>query len=240
MKELIITKHKPYTLKLPQFLCDYNLKDDVPVPFNLMLNGFKFIVFCGKPGMGKTSMLVSCLLDSKILKKTFHNVYVCMPTTSRNSLKQNPFKKHDPDKLFDNLDGLDILSHQLEHNASEGESNLLIIDDLQSYLKRPDINTVLNRICANRRHTRTCVILCLQNYNLLPLSTRKLINVLVTWKPSVKEWESISTEMIDSPDDVRQQIYDYAFKRDNTDGHAWLLIDSGSGKTFAMYDEIKT
>lgn len=87
-----IKKHKSYNLKLPQFLCDYPFKKDVPTPFDLMLNGFKFIVFCAKPGMGKTSLLVSCLLGSKITRKTFNNVLVCMPETSRNSLKENPFR----------------------------------------------------------------------------------------------------------------------------------------------------
>lgn len=235
-----IKKHKPYSLKLPQFLCDYPLKKDVPQPFDLMLTGFKFIVFCAKPGMGKTSLLVSCLLDSKIVRKTFNNVLVCMPETSRNSLKKNPFKDHDPSKLYENLDELQQIYNQLTFNAGNGETTLLVIDDLQSSLKRPDVSNLINRIIANRRHVRCSIVVCLQNYNLLPLSSRKLINVLVTWKPSVKEWETISDEMLDCTEEQKKEIYDYAFKRDNEDGHAWLLIDSTSGRVFSMYDEIST
>jgi hypothetical protein len=236
---ITIKKHQKHNLKLPQFLCDYPLKKDVPPPFDLMLTGFKFIVFCAKPGMGKTSLLVSCLLDSKIMRKTFNHVFVCMPRSSRASLKKNPFDKHDESKLFDDLDSLSEIYQMLEHNSGEGETSLLVIDDLQSSLKRPDINLMINRIASNRRHLKTSIIICLQNYNLLPLSSRKLINILVTWKPSVKEWESISDEMIDHSDKVKEEIYEYAFKRNNDDGHNWLLIDTISGRMFAMFDEIQ-
>lgn len=115
-----------------------------------------------------------------------------------------------------------------------------MIDDLQSSLKRPDVSNLINRIVSNRRHLRTGILTCLQNYNLLPLSSRKLINILVTWKPSIKEWETISDEQLDCSEEQKKEIYDYAFKRDNADGHSWLLIDSTSGRVFSMYDEIKT
>lgn len=172
--KLVVSKHKPYSLKIPEFMCDKIIKD-APVPFNLFLTGYRFIVLCGRPGSGKTSLLISCLLDSKIFKKTYNHVYLFMPTSSRNSLKNNPFKKHDPSKMYDSLDDLHSVYASLEQNTAEGESSLIIVDDLQAQLKRPDINILVNRICANRRHLKCTVIICLQNYNLLPLSTRKLL-----------------------------------------------------------------
>ena len=233
-----ITKHKKYQLSLPKFLCDFRLKDNVPQPFDLLLDGFRFIVFSSRPGLGKTSMLVSCLTDTKIFKKTFNHVLVCMPTSSRSSLKKNPFEDLPPEQLFDDLGDVGKIKSMLEGFASEQETSLLLIDDMQAYLKLPDVARVLNGIIANRRHLRTTIVVCLQCFNMLPLKTRKLINVLVTWKPQKKEWKSISDELLDQPDQVCGEIYKYAFKRNNEGGHAWLLIDTNTSKVWSQYDEI--
>ena len=237
-----IRKHKSYPLSLPKFLCDFKIKDkdNVPVPFNLFVEGFRFIVFCARPGLGKTSLLVSCLTDSKIFKKTYNHVMVCMPASSRNSLKKNPFKDLPDGQLFDDLDELGKIHKMLEDFSNAGESSLLLIDDMQAYLKRPDVSQALNAIIANRRHLKVTIVTCLQTFNMLPLKTRKLINILVCWKPQRKEWKSITEELLDEPDHVCNEIYEYAFKKDNADGHKWLLIDTTSGSIFSMFDELIT
>ena len=237
---LSIVKHKSYNLKLPAFNCDYSLKDDCPKPFNLFCQGFRFIVFCAKPGLGKTSLLISCLTDKKIFKKTYNHVIVVIPKSSRNSISKNPFKDLPENQIFDDLSSLDTIHSMLEQFAMEGETTLLLIDDQQTWLKLPAISMILNGIIANRRHLRVSIVLCVQTFNMIPLKTRKLINVMLTWKPNKKEWKSITEELLDESDSVANEIYDYAFKRDNADGHKWLLIDTTSGKLFSQYDEIKT
>lgn len=233
---LSVVHHKPYKLKMPQFVCDFVLKES-PKPFDRLTAGFRFIVLTGRPGSGKTSLLISCLLDSKILKKTFNNVICVMPESSRQSLKRDPFKDLDPSKLFGDLEDIDKIFKMVEYNAGQNESSLIIIDDMQSYLKMPAVSTVLNHIIANRRHLRTSVIVLMQTYNLIPLKTRKLINCLVTFRPVKKEFQSICEELLDTSDQkIQEEIYKYAF-RDKGE-HAWLLIDVSSGRLFSEFDEI--
>lgn len=235
---LSITKHEPYKLKLPKFVCDYVLKPDVPPPFDRLVSGFRLTVFCGRPASGKTSLMVSCLLDSKILKKAFNHIIVCMPQTSRNSLKKNPFKDLDPAKLFEDLDDIGRIYEMVEHYGSQEESTLIIIDDMQSYLKLPSVSKVLNHIVANRRHLRTSILILMQTLNLLPLKTRKLVNTLVTFRPSRKEWQTVCEEMLDTSDQkLQEEIYNYAFRSKGE--HAWLLVDVSTGRLFSEFDEIE-
>ena len=64
-------------LEPPGFVCDKVLKQDVPPPFDLLVDGYKFCVFIGRPGSGKTSFLYSLFKDRRCLKKTWSNVTIC-------------------------------------------------------------------------------------------------------------------------------------------------------------------
>ena len=59
------------------------------------LNNFGFTGVIGKPGSGKTSLVISMLTSKKenrVFRKVFDNVLLVMPTCSRESMKKNPFK----------------------------------------------------------------------------------------------------------------------------------------------------
>lgn len=170
-----VKKGKEYKLKLPQFLCDYEIKYNVPPPFNRLVRGFRFCAITGNSGSGKISLLVSLLTDKKILKKCYNNVIVVCPPSSRKSMNKDPFEDLDPDKQFDTLEDTDKIYEMLSFYSSEDETSLLIIDDNQSYLGDTHIANTLNHICANRRHLKTTIIILLQTYNKLPLSSRKLL-----------------------------------------------------------------
>ena len=64
---IIKNKHPP-KLKVPEFTCDNNLFKIEQSPLHL-LNKYHSIAFLGKPGSGKTSMIVSLLTNKKYFKK---------------------------------------------------------------------------------------------------------------------------------------------------------------------------
>lgn len=236
---IVVKKGKEYRLKLPKFLCDYSLKDDVPAPFDRLVSGFRFCAICGNSGSGKTSLLVSMLTDKKILKKCYNHVIVVCPPSSRKSMKKDPLEDLDPAKQFDSLEGIDKILEMLTFYSSEGETSLLVIDDNQSYLKDAHIANVLNHICANRRHLKTTIIILLQTYNKLPLSTRKLLNVLISFRPSKKEWVSIAEEALEYTPDQIDKVFKICFPHEQTsDKHVWLMVDVQFQRLWKQFDEI--
>lgn len=188
------------------------------------MQGFRFICVVGNSGSGKTSLLVSLLTDRNILKKCFNNVVVAIPETSRRSMKKDPFEDLDPAKQFENLQEIERIYDMLNFYSSENETTLLLIDDCQADLKDTYIANVLNKIKANRRHLKTTIIILLQTFNKLPLSSRKLLNLLITFRPSKKEWNSIS-ELIEYDQDITNNIFKLCFPMEDTDKHHWVLLD---------------
>ena len=67
------------------------------------LNHHSTSLLVGSPGSGKSSLMWAMMRDKKLLNRVFHNVYLFQPSHSRASIKNDVFKKHDKDKMFDEL-----------------------------------------------------------------------------------------------------------------------------------------
>jgi ABC-type dipeptide/oligopeptide/nickel transport system ATPase component len=136
MRLLIHNKPK---LKMPEFKVDEPLSkhlDDDPLLTNMNKS------FCcgliGKAGSGKTSLMVSFIQTPKKFKKVFNKIYVFMPNSSRNSMKNNAFNVLPEDQLFEGV-SYEILSEVYERLLESTENNhksLLVFDDVQSYLRQ--------------------------------------------------------------------------------------------------------
>jgi hypothetical protein len=125
---------------------DYNKR--FPDSYNFkkthFLNGYRITAYIGKPGSGKTSLLVSYLTgkkDRKVFRNVFDHILLIMPESFRDSMKKNIFKKHDEDEMFDELDygTLSTIHERLLKSSSENENTLLILDDVGASLKNNEI-----------------------------------------------------------------------------------------------------
>ena len=108
MSNIHLKINKKLNLQIPKFVCDDNPIGPHLSKYDMLqnFNAYSFDVYCGKPASGKTSLLVSFLTGkgkNKVYRKCFNHVYVIMPTSSRESMQKNPFQKHDPKKLYDEL-----------------------------------------------------------------------------------------------------------------------------------------
>lgn len=232
-----IKRNKDYPLKIPRFLCDSVLKEDVPPPYSLLVNGYRFITIIGRPQSGKTSLLFSLFRDKNLLKRCFNNIILVMPLESMKSMNQkdNIFKDLSEDKFFNSLDDIDVIREMVKNYASEDENSCIIIDDMTSYLKDGYVQKVLSDIVYNRRHYRTSIILLSQIYNKIPLSIRKLINIcMIMYKPSRKETEIIFDELLEQNEEISNKIFKLAFNKPFDK----LIIDVPTQKLFINSDEI--
>ena len=88
------------------------------------------------------------------------------------------------------------INNRILHLSSEKYDSLIVLDDMTSELKNPQLLR-LNTIINNRRHLRTSVFTLVQVYNSIPLSNRKTINYLIMYKlKNKKEIKPIYAEMI--------------------------------------------
>jgi DNA replication protein DnaC len=203
---MIKLKHNtPLKMHIPEFTCDDNPIGKHLNKYDMLkhLNAYSMTSIIGKPGSGKTSLLVGMLKGKgkeKIFRKCFNHVLLVMPTSSRESMKDNVFKKLPEDKMYDELDHQSINSiyDKLLDSSAQKENTLLILDDVGASLKRAEIQTMFKRIVFNRRHLRVHIILLLQSFNSCPKELRKLFTNIFIYKPSKVEFENLFTELFET------------------------------------------
>jgi GTPase SAR1 family protein len=93
-----------YNFDPVKFNVDESLGDHIMEPFP---NKSFFWVICGKPGSGKTSLLINTLISkgpNRVYRKVFDKILLVMPSNSRASLKNSPFEDLPDDQQFEKFD----------------------------------------------------------------------------------------------------------------------------------------
>lgn len=224
-------------LKKPSFLCDTKLHTKLDsYEATSLINRSNFTLFLGKPGSGKTSLMVSLLDTPQLFKKCFHKIIVFMPSHSRGSLKNNIFEQLPEEQLYDRLDAeaINEVFDQIESNAEDGKFTLIILDDVQQNLKDKYVAKKLLEIAANRRHLKTSIWLLAQTYKSIPRQIRQVITNLFVFKINKTEMENIFSEQVELFKEHFQRILKKAYM----EPHDYLFIDTSSQRLFRGFDEI--
>ena len=200
-------------------------------------NKYNFTGVIGKPGSGKTSLIMSWLTSKKVFKKMFHHVIVVMPSSSIHSMKKNPFKNHDEDKMYEelNLDTINTIYSKLEESSAEKHSTLLILDDIGASLKNNSIKTIMRKIIYNRRHLKVSIIVLLQSFMSLEKEIRKLFNNVIMFKPSKVEFENLFEELFETNKDMALDIMNIAYDKP----HNYLVLNVDTQKLYKGFDELQ-
>lgn len=224
-------------LKYPRFNCDHILNPRMENYEMLKhLNGFRMTSVCGLPGSGKTSLVISMLTNRNVWKRVFNHVQIVMPSTSRQSLVNNPFERHSKEKMHEELD-FETITHiynELEKRSDEKETTLLILDDVTANLKVKEIQKLLRKIIFNRRHLKVAIVLLVQSYIAIPKEVRKLNDNVIMFRPSKPEFEHLFNELFTSKKDLAVQIMAYVFK----EKHDYLFLNVPTQKMYKNFDEI--
>ena len=163
-----------------------------------------------------------------------------MPIHSFTSLSEesNIFLDLPEDQVYNELDynTLEEIYNRILHLSSEHYDSLIVLDDMTSELKNPQLLRLFNTIINNRRHLRCSVFTLVQVYNSIPLSNRKTINYLIMYKlKNKKEIKSIYEEMITGISyEEFLKMLEYVFDKQ----YNWLLIDRDNNTYYKKFNQL--
>lgn len=235
-----LIENEKMNLSVPKFLCDGNVCGEHLNKYPMLshLNKFNTTCFLGRPGAGKTSLLISMLTSkgaNRVFYKTFDKIIVVMPASSRASLKINPFRDHPPERVFDelNIENLSAIYDMIQQHAEDKETTLLLMDDVGSDIKNKEIQKILKKLAYNRRHLKLCQFFLLQSYTATPKDIRKLFSNIIIFKPSKVEAENIIEEVLEQKKEVAIDILQLF-----ENPHDYLFVNIPTQKMYFNFDEV--
>jgi|TARA_R110000824_G_scaffold143807_2_gene311544 hypothetical protein len=207
---------KKITVSGQKFSCD-DVDCTIPKPLP-QKGGFAMLVI-GKPGMGKTSLILSlCCKSGKAFNRKFDKLYLWSPSLV--TMEDDPFELIPDDQKFEEAT-LENIQSVLDQVKDSGEKVLFIFDDVIADIRgkgKGEIENRLQKIFFNRRHLAgaggsVSIIATSQTYNKIDPKLRKTASQLILYhNPQKKEQESIFQEAILIPRkefvDTMRYVYD--------------------------------
>jgi len=237
---LEIKQHEPVELHIPSFSVDNELHKrlrDVPI-FKNMNKSFALAII-GRAGSGKTSIMTAMLATPKLFKKVFNKIYLFMPDNSRESMVGNIFEQLPEEQVFGrlNLETLTYVFEQIEQNAHEDKTSLLIFDDVQQYLKG-ESEALLTHMLNNRRHLRLSIIIVAQTFKKIPRSVRAAMTDFFLFHLSKSDFQVLFQEMINLPVGDWENILHLYRNTAKTVKFTFLYIHPSTQEYFINWDQI--
>ena len=209
-----------------KFSCD-DVDDSIPPPLP-QKGGFAMLIV-GKPGMGKTSLILSLVCKSgKAFNRKFDKVFVWSPSLI--TMEGDPFEMIPDEQKYEEAT-LENIEEVLAEVKDSGEKVLFIFDDVIADIRgkgKGQIENLLQKIFFNRRHLAGAggslsIIATSQTYNKIDPKLRKTASQLVFYEnKQKKERESIFDEVILIP----KQEYIDALRFIYDKKHNFMYIDT--------------
>ena len=222
-KKIVLSKFK--------FSCD-DPDLTIPDPLPNVLNFFMLI--CGKPGSGKTTLILNLISKrGKNYNKKFDRIYLFSPSLA--TMADNPFEELPDNQVFTEL-RVDDLENTLADINGSGDKILFIMDDVVNDLKSGDTQTVVSRMLMNRRHLAgaggSCsFIITTQVYNKIPAPIRKTASHIILYQTkNKKEIETIYDELIIIDKKDWFKVLNYCFDKKNN--FIYVIVDKPYNKMF--------
>ena len=208
------------------FSCD-DIDDTIPKPLP-QKGGFAMLIV-GKPGMGKTTLILSLICkQGKAFNKKFDRVYIFSPSLI--TMEDDPFELIPDEQKYEEAT-FENLSEVLDEIKDSGEKVLLVLDDVIADIRgkgKGAVENLLEKIFFNRRHLAgaggsVSIIATSQTYNKISPKLRKTASQLVFYEnKQKKEIESIFEELILIPKQEFMDTLRYIFDKK----HNFMYIDT--------------
>ena len=222
----------------PSMSCDKKLHPKLDrYEMTSYLNQHSTNLLIGKPRSGKSSLMWAMLADKKLLNRVYHNIFLFQPSHSRASIKNDIFKKHDADKMFDELtyDNLEEVINRIKATPPE-ENNVIIFDDMASYLKNKETLKLFKELIFNRRHLHTSIYFLNQTFYSVPKELRRLFSNMFIFKVSKDEMKNIFDENVE--DEYVKNLMPEISKVVYAKPFSYLFINTDNQKFYKQFDRI--
>jgi len=236
-----------YNFDQVNFISDNILGEHIKEPFP---NTSFFLAIIGRPGSGKTSMLINLLKqkgDNRIYRKVFDKIILVMPKSSIDNIKNNPFKNLE--QIFDSFDS-DVYK-KVHENYNEYKKDydkaiedkkpkpifnqLLILDDITSELKIKQVEMMLKDLSMNRRHIHLSIIILVQYLRSIPKAIRFQISDVVYFQPSNQlDAQVLNDEFLGMKKNKFDELKDIVWK----DKHDYMIINKNNNAIFSKLQKI--
>jgi|TARA_R110000824_G_scaffold290083_1_gene478589 hypothetical protein len=212
-------KNSNIAIKVPGMECDDIISSKIPEPFNN--KSFVYLVV-GSKGSGKTSLMTSLVTGNKkpfkCYRGAFDEVILNMPSSSRKSIKGNPFKSLPDESCYDDFDMklLTDIYERAEERSENDEFTLAIIDDASSRLKtNKQMIDTLTQLVHRHRHLRLSLIILVQDLVSVPLSIRKNADAIIYFRPTNEKSNVVfKDEFLGAfSKDQTNELMNYVFKK---------------------------
>ena len=232
-----------YEIEKIKFNVDGIFNDKIKPPFP---NASFFLTIIGKPGSGKTNLLVNMLTNKNIYKRVFDKVLLVMPKNSIKSLKNNIFEDLPESQQFNELtpDVFETIKQfreefdEIDEDAKKkprSKNMLLILDDVTAQLKEKENQKLLIELSTNRRHLKLSIILISQYLRAIPRCVRSQTTNLVYFKPANElDNNIVRDEYINLPKETFNNLMRFVFQNQ----HDFLFIDKNNESYFKNLNKI--
>ena len=221
-------------LEAMEMLCDSKLSSRLDkYELTKFLNCHSTNLLIGKPGSGKTSLMISYF--DKLLRGCYNNIFLFQPSHSRASMKRDIFEEIPEEQKFDELN-YENLSGVLEtiKNDDPEYNHCIIFDDMGAYLKDKENRKLLKEIIYNRRHYHISVYFLCQSYLSCEKDIRKLFSNVFIFRVSKNELEKIFDELVESKKELKYQLAEMVYDKP----HQYMFINTDSQRIFKGFDEV--
>ena len=219
-----IMKFKKVKMKADHLLIP---DDPMPPPFKYIRSGFCMAI-TGPSSSCKSNALIQIIGRNKkngqrrSLKNVFHTITIVSPslhTLGKNIFEDLPDIYKHTQLTEETMHTYNDMIQQQKEEYEEGDEpifNLLILDDVGNQLRKPKINELFNVLVANRRHSNTSIIMCLQYLYQIPPSIRTNLSYLFAYKPKSLQEEEKIYEYTKKPKKNMREFFEtfYRNKRD--------------------------
>jgi len=233
-----IIKLKQPKITPPEMLCDKPLHPKLNnYELTSYMNQHSTNLLLGRPRSGKSSLMWAMMKDRKLLNRVYHNIYLFQPSHSRSSIKNDIFKKHDKEKMFDELtfENLKDVMERIKGTPSD-ENNVILFDDMASYLKNKDTLQLFKELIFNRRHLHCSIFFLNQTFFSVPKELRRLFSNVFIFKVSKNELQNVFDEIVEDNyvktmlPTITKVVYDKPF--------SYLFINTDNQKFYKKFDRI--